>query len=290
MDGRDGRGVRQARVWLALACFGGAASAAGCFEAKPEAGAQGDEAQAVAEALTRGMHFAGGATRGGKLPDADRLDITLLPLGGDVVVRPGDSSELTFELDNPDEVDDPVETTLLQFGEAATEHIEVTRPKDAPAEGKGATLRHTFDASTELCSQLCPTRYSLKMQQAVRTRSGKVGHHDETVFVLDCSQSGGTRDGCAPSGEKPGTVHTGTDAGIRTGGGGGTGMTMAEAVCGNGKLEPGESCDGTDLGGELCTSMGFRGGSLFCDPVSCTFDDSMCLQGDGTGGFGGAGF
>ena len=45
----------------------------------------------------------------------------------------------------------------------------------------------------------------------------------------------------------------------------GGGATLAEgavqrasggAVCGNGTRETGESCDGTDLGGSTCTSLG----------------------------------
>lgn len=45
--------------------------------------------------------------------------------------------------------------------------------------------------------------------------------------------------------------------------------------CGNDIAENGEDCDGPDLGGETCTSLGYDGGTLSCT-VSCTFDTSQC--------------
>jgi hypothetical protein len=54
--------------------------------------------------------------------------------------------------------------------------------------------------------------------------------------------------------------------------------------CGNGSVDPGEQCDGADLQGFDCASLGLAGGVLFCDPVMCTFDTSMCMPGGGTSG------
>jgi hypothetical protein len=48
------------------------------------------------------------------------------------------------------------------------------------------------------------------------------------------------------------------------------------AFCGDGILSEGEECDGANLGGESCTSLGFIGGELACGP-SCTFDESDCI-------------
>ncbi len=45
--------------------------------------------------------------------------------------------------------------------------------------------------------------------------------------------------------------------------------------CGNGQLDPGETCDG-DLGGLACTDLGFAGGTLSCDPSYCFLDTSAC--------------
>jgi hypothetical protein len=54
--------------------------------------------------------------------------------------------------------------------------------------------------------------------------------------------------------------------------------------CGNGVIDPGEQCDGADLQGFDCFSLGLGGGVLACDPVMCTFDTSMCMGGGGTSG------
>lgn len=49
-------------------------------------------------------------------------------------------------------------------------------------------------------------------------------------------------------------------------------------VCGNGVIEIGEQCEGTNFGSPpaSCTSLGYQIGTLACDPVICTFDTSSC--------------
>jgi hypothetical protein len=46
-------------------------------------------------------------------------------------------------------------------------------------------------------------------------------------------------------------------------------------VCGNGALEAGEDCDGTDLGGASCSDFGYASGSLQCT-AQCTRDQTLC--------------
>ena len=54
-------------------------------------------------------------------------------------------------------------------------------------------------------------------------------------------------------------------------------------ACGDGEVNVvGEQCDGTDLGGEDCSSLGFAGGSLGCDG-SCRLDASGCAAPDSCG-------
>jgi hypothetical protein len=52
--------------------------------------------------------------------------------------------------------------------------------------------------------------------------------------------------------------------------------------CGNGVRSPGELCDGNDLGGQTCTSLGFAGGTLRCYPAlnaqACTFNTTGCYS------------
>ncbi len=58
-----------------------------------------------------------------------------------------------------------------------------------------------------------------------------------------------------------------------SGGGGGT----SGGGCGNGLLEPGEECDGDNLNGQSCESMGFARGNLGCSDT-CTFDYKQCVS------------
>ncbi len=53
-------------------------------------------------------------------------------------------------------------------------------------------------------------------------------------------------------------------------------------LCGNGTVDPGEQCDGTDLNATRCEDLGFPGGSLRCTS-SCRFDTSQCSGGSACG-------
>lgn len=77
----------------------------------------------------------------------------------------------------------------------------------------------------------------------------------------------------------------------------GIGVTETNGTCGNGVIDPGEVCDGSNLGNETCASetMGSEPfGTLFCNPDCSSVDTTFCFgQGtvDGGGGtFGGGGF
>ena len=50
---------------------------------------------------------------------------------------------------------------------------------------------------------------------------------------------------------------------------------ISAPVCGNGIIESGEVCDGTNLGGQTCLSLGYTGGSLSC-ASSCSFNTAAC--------------
>jgi hypothetical protein len=89
------------------------------------------------------------------------------------------------------------------------------------------------------------------------------------------TSSGGTSSGDTSSGGTTG------DGGTTSGSSGTTGST-----CGNGQIDVGEDCDGDDLQDETCESLGEGTGTLSCDPVTCTFDTSMC-SGNGSSTSGG---
>lgn len=283
VDRSGRRTVIRCAVITLLVCCGGA----GCFRAESEAP---NEAQAVSLALTRGLHFDGAQTEDGFLPSETDSDVRLVPFDSMLRITPGVSGELSFEVDHANDADDPVEVTLLQFGEAVKEHLEVRQPDQTEAIDSKTPRKvaHTFSVKSDICAKLCNKVHTVKLFAAFRTKAGKRGPHVERVLELDCANDGDS-DFCEAVDDGIGS-HPRRDAGSDTSQGG-TGATGAEgdpSLCGNGRLESGESCDGTDLGGTQCTSLGFSGGSLFCDPVSCTFDDSMCLQtGPGIGGSGG---
>jgi hypothetical protein len=54
-----------------------------------------------------------------------------------------------------------------------------------------------------------------------------------------------------------------------------TTVNVTVSVCGNNIKETGEQCDGSDLGGATCQSLGYSGGTLSCRP-DCTFNTSGC--------------
>lgn len=49
------------------------------------------------------------------------------------------------------------------------------------------------------------------------------------------------------------------------------------ATCGNGVIDPGEECDGSNLGGEDCVSQGYPGGGVLACNGDCTFQRADCF-------------
>jgi hypothetical protein len=60
---------------------------------------------------------------------------------------------------------------------------------------------------------------------------------------------------------------------------------MPDPFCGDGIIQPGEECDGTNWGPITnCTAFdSYTGGNLTCDPVSCLFDVDECTGNNNTG-------
>jgi cysteine-rich repeat protein len=75
---------------------------------------------------------------------------------------------------------------------------------------------------------------------------------------------------CETLGLDPGELACTEGCGVDTSGCGATFPT-----CGNNVAETGEICDGTDLGGNDCSTIGLPYGVLACSPI-CTFDISAC--------------
>lgn len=52
--------------------------------------------------------------------------------------------------------------------------------------------------------------------------------------------------------------------------------------CGDGFIDPSESCEGVNLNSETCVTQGFASGTLTCK-IDCTFDTSSCVTASGGG-------
>lgn len=70
-----------------------------------------------------------------------------------------------------------------------------------------------------------------------------------------------------------------------------TNVTVTLIACGNNLKEEGEACDGTDLNGKTCSTLGlgYTQGTLTC-AVNCTFNTTQCSSGGGGGGGGGGSY
>jgi hypothetical protein len=125
------------------------------------------------------------------------------------------------------------------------------------------------------------------------------GASEMTMYPTDGS-SGSTGNGSAPTGSQSqsGDDSTSEPGGTSTSGGptsdtttqGPTGpmdtgttdpTTMPPGGCNNGMLDQNEQCDGQNLNGFTCESLGNTGGTLLCDAVTCTFDTSLCTNDTG---------
>jgi hypothetical protein len=96
--------------------------------------------------------------------------------------------------------------------------------------------------------------------------------------------------GSSTSTSTTGTPTTGTSSTTGTTGTTGTSSsTSGGANCGNGTIDQGEQCDGSNLGSftrcEQITAT--EVGPLACDPMTCMYDLSMCMAGGTTGATGG---
>ena len=75
-------------------------------------------------------------------------------------------------------------------------------------------------------------------------------------------------DGCTDCMEDPGYNCTGSPS-------------VCDVVCGDAMIHGTEDCDGTNLGGSTCVSLGYGGGTLTCS--SCAFNTAACTSNCGNG-------
>ena len=120
-----------------------------------------------------------------------------------------------------------------------------------------------------------PTTATMSTTQGTDVTGGSSSSDSEssTTGASD-SNSGGTTTTATASAGTSSTTGAST-----TGTTGNTTNTTGGGNCGNGTIDAGEQCDGADLNGFDCSSLGYTGGTLSCDAVTCTFDTSLCMSG-----------
>ena len=115
----------------------------------------------------------------------------------------------------------------------------------------------------------------------VATMAGCSGEPPSSTSSGDAGTGGTGTGGTGVATSTGGTDTGGTSTGGTGTGGTSTGTGGAAPVCGNGDAEDAEACDGADLKGQTCASLGFQGGTLACT-AGCELSTSLCHDcGDG---------
>lgn len=120
---------------------------------------------------------------------------------------------------------------------------------------ESATADDATDSSTETTeSEGGPVDSGESTESSASSSSGS---STEDTGSTESSESGSSSEGTTD----PESTSTGDDG------------------CGDGNVSPGEQCDGDDLQDFDCEALGYGGGELACDPVTCMFDERGCDDG-----------
>jgi hypothetical protein len=150
----------------------------------------------------------------------------------------------------------------------ATLHVVVT------AQNSGRVELTDFTPPQGQTTIALPVTFTLLLQATrAHARDGALSGPFE-VCVTPRDAAGGTlrNDVCAVENVAPDTV---TEFVIDFGPIEGDAGSDAGPVCGNGVAEGTEACDGTDLSGADCTTLGLAGGTLGCQ-ATCAYDATGC--------------
>jgi hypothetical protein len=101
---------------------------------------------------------------------------------------------------------------------------------------------------------------------------------DATTIGLDSTGSSSSGEPGTSSSGEPGTSSSGEPGTSSSGDGSSSSSSSGGPACGDDNQDGTEECDGTDLAGYNCVTLGpdFTGGTLACAP-DCTFDTSACF-------------
>jgi hypothetical protein len=188
---------------------------AGCpfdFSAEDD-GDTGDTDEAAAAALTNGASFENGELIVGVMPETTLDTLTLTPPETTSLATPGETTLMSFEATNPDQSDDAIVATLLQFA-GADDHFEVN-VEDETVQGDTVSFEHSLMLEDDVCEKLCNRTFDLDLQRSSKTKSGGIGRRSTITLRLDCRETGDA-DRCAKRSEGggDGTSDTGGNSPI----------------------------------------------------------------------------
>jgi hypothetical protein len=97
------------------------------------------------------------------------------------------------------------------------------------------------------------------------TGAGTVSSSSSNATTATSSSSSGSGTGGMPASTSSSTSTSSSSSSGSGGSGGGSAGTGGMNLCGNGVLDPGEECDGTNFGTNTCQSLGLGPGMLQCN-------------------------
>ena len=231
----------------------------------------------MSEALTSKVEFKGGLLVEGSIPDTSNEKVMLRQSEDKVRLKPGATSLMALEVENPDEADDPVESTLLQF-EESDDHIEVARSSasDAGTDAGMSDPSHlelNFEVGDNVCEGLCNTIFEIEMKQAVKLAGGDVSQTLSRIFELDCTDDGDPKK--CPKAAKPDAGSAG-----KTGGGAGSGSmpgstTAARELRSKLNTVNMTACTCAEMSGTTCEAAPFSAAAIACANTAVEGDGAL---------------
>lgn len=158
---------------------------AGCYRSHAGVDAELAEPPQRGDERFPGVAGSDGEPGSGASPWSASGQLTVTPIGGTPFIRPGETVILLLEVDNPDEENDPVVSTIVQFGPAG-ESVEVARTS-SPAPNR---IENTVLVDPGLCDYRCAEIHDLLLFEAVRLASGRLSEPAERNVRLDCTEHG----------------------------------------------------------------------------------------------------
>jgi hypothetical protein len=182
-------------TWLCATLALGAGIASCSDSGKKEATSSEKTSMAVAEALTSGAKFDGGLIKSGLIPKATAEDVDITQDDPPLELAPGDSALMSLNVENPEQDDDPVVATLIQF-DGSDDHVEVGvgdadgGVADGGVADASGSIETSFQLDGDVCKSFCNKKFAVKMFQAVKLHGGGVSEKIERSFNLDCTLDG----------------------------------------------------------------------------------------------------